>query len=86
MDPICPKTGGPCRHCSVEVTRMTTRSGDIVSGIKRSVTEISQGAFCNNDGRRFVRDLDSCPVPTALEAPYIPREEDPLTWMRRRCA
>ena len=84
MDTVCPKTGSPCRHCSTEVTRMIERTGDIVSGIKRTVTEIPKGEFCNNDGKRFVQDLEACPVPAALAAPQVPADEDLLSWMRRR--
>ena len=80
MDTLCPKTGSPCRHCSAEVTRITERTGDIVSGIKRTVTEIPKGEFCNNDGKRFVRDLDGCPVPAARA---VQADESPLSWMKR---
>lgn len=84
MDAVCPKSGGPCRHCSQEVTRIIERTGDIVSGIKRTVTEIPKGEFCNNDGKRFVRDLDVCPIPAALSASLVPAEENLILWMARR--
>lgn len=82
MATTCPKTGRPCDHCSFEVTRVTSRTGDIVSGIKRTVTETPRGAFCNNDGRHYVADLDECPVPAALHAP--PHVMSELEWMQIR--
>lgn len=80
MATTCPKTGRPCNHCSLEVTRVTTRTGDIVSGIKRETTETPHGAFCNNDGRHYVADLDKCPIPAALHAP--PHAMSELEWMQ----
>lgn len=79
---ICPRTGRPCDHCSFEVTRVTTRTGDIVSGIKRTITETPRGAFCNNDGRHYVADLDECPADTALATPLVRREVNELEWMQ----
>jgi hypothetical protein len=63
-----------------------TRTGDSVKGIRRSVIVKKLGAFCNNDGRHFVRELEACPVPEALAVPLVPYEIDPLTWMRLKGA
>ena len=79
---VCPKTGAPCDFCSNEVTRITTRTGDIVSGIKRTVKTTPKGEFCNNDGRHFVADLDECPIPAALAVPLVPRQVSELEWMQ----
>ena len=84
MDIICPKTRGPCRHCSDECRKTVTRTGDSVTGIRRTVDVQNLGAFCNNDCRSFVRDLAACPAVTALAAPLVPYEISPLDWMRRR--
>jgi hypothetical protein len=71
---ICSKTGVPCRHCSDEITKVITRTGDSVKGIRRTETITPLGQFCNNDGRHFVRDLPACPVPSAVSVPLVPFE------------
>lgn len=78
----CPKTGTPCRHCSDEVRREVSRTGDIVSGIRRTEKVQPLGPYCNNDGQHFVKDLPECPVPAALAVPLVPYEIDPVTWMK----
>jgi hypothetical protein len=86
MNPPCPKTGDPCRYCSEEVRKTVTRTGDSVKGIRRSVSVQPLGAFCNNDGRHFVRELAACPVPEALAVPLVPWEPSPLEWMQIQAA
>ena len=83
-DPVCIRTGAPCRHCSIGITRTITRTGDIVSGIKRTEEVTIQGEFCNNDGRNYVKDIPVCPVPAALVASLVESEVSELDWMRRR--
>jgi hypothetical protein len=79
---ICPKTGVTCEHCSDEIERIVTRTGDIVTGIKRKVTIVPKGAFCNNDGKHYVKDLIECPVPGALSVPLVVPDMDPVLWMK----
>jgi hypothetical protein len=85
---ICPKIAGPCRHCSDMTRRIVTRTGDILTGIRRTVEVQHLGEFCNNDGRRFVRDIPICPVFLAILVPTAPfkpwNEVSELEWMRRR--
>lgn len=90
FDSPCPKKGGPCRHCSIEtVLRPFTRIlKDARTGLfkpgERGLCRSVIGEFCNNDGRHFVRDLLSCPVPGALAVPLVPVEVSELDWARRR--
>jgi hypothetical protein len=81
---ICSKTGAPCRHCSDEIARVITRTGDSVKGIRRAETITPLGQFCNNDGQHFVRDLPVFPVPSAVSVPLAPFQLSELEWMRRR--
>lgn len=85
MDPICDKTGNPCRFCSNETLTNVSRVGIIATGrIERRVSTVNLGQFCNNDGRHYVRDLPACPVPGALAAPLVKHELSELEWMRRK--
>ncbi|MDD1678019.1 MAG: hypothetical protein LUO93_02385 [Methanomicrobiales archaeon] len=78
----CPKTGGPCRHCSYEILKTVTRTGDSVKGIRRTVNVQKLGVFCNNNGRKFVHQMNECPIPEALAVPLVPYEPSPLEWMQ----
>jgi hypothetical protein len=89
-DTSCPTKGGPCRHCSIEkVSRPCTELlKDPRTGLFRAGARVLRmaelGAYCNNDGRHFVRDLASCPVPAAIAVPLVPVEISPLAWAARR--
>jgi|GEM_PF-3301364 hypothetical protein len=90
LDATCPRSGGPCRHCSIErVLRPCTeilkdaRTGLFRAG-KRVLRMAELGPFCNNDGRHFVQDLAICPVPAAIAVPLVPVEVSPLEWAARR--
>ena len=80
---ICPRTGKPCRHVSREVERRIQRVGVIETGLleKREIS-LGKGAFCNNDGRTYVEDLNECPIPAAVSVPLVPYEISELDWAR----
>ena len=80
----CPKKFRPCRHCSDEIEKITTRTGDIVTGIRRTERVTPLGAFCNNDGQHFVKDLEVCPRDLALAVSLVPHVISELEWMRRK--
>ena len=85
LDTICEKTGKPCRFCSLDRSQTVSRMTVIKTGqIERRETWIPMGQWCNNDGKHFVRDLRSCPVPDALAVPLGPLEVNELDWSRRR--
>jgi hypothetical protein len=84
-DPVCEKTGTPCRFCSDERVTNVSRVGVLATGqieIRETVTRIGQ--WCNNDGKHPVRDLPYCPIPAALNAPKVNLEISELEWLQRR--
>lgn len=84
---VCPKTGRPCWYCSMATLVRTSRVGVIATGLmERRIFRTELGAWCENDGQHFVRDLPECPMPAALAVELKPLEDDPLLWMQlRRC-
>lgn len=78
---------GPCRHCSDEVQKEVVRFGVIrdcefgkAGQMGQKTRRIELGKFCNNDGRRYVKDLKVCPKKDALSVPL----NHELHWMKRR--
>jgi hypothetical protein len=59
--------GDECRHCSIEKAsgKVTLLKKDIHNGMLVSRGEsfnvMEVGAWCNNDGKHWVADLDRCP-------------------------
>lgn len=83
MELKCLLSGLKCRHCSDEVERTVTRTGDSVKGIHRTESAKSLGQFCNNDGRTYVKDLAVCPATIKPSEPFTPwNEVSELEWMR----
>ena len=69
IDPVCPMFGDACRHCSEEISRtglFTRLKKNPVSGLFDpdgiKTRKVELGAFCNNNGRTFVKDLHYCPA------------------------
>ena len=84
---ICPLGRKICRHCSEIVIRTVQRVGVIKTGTyERRETSANLGAWCNNDGRHFVRELKECPQPAPGSVPLVMPEISELEWMRRRTA
>jgi len=84
-DPICEKTGKPCRFCSLDRHLNVSRVGVIKTGtIERRESWSVLGQWCNNDGQHFVRDLPECPIPGTLTVPLVPYEVSELEWSRRK--
>lgn len=74
----CPKTGEPCRHCSIEKATgsVTLLKPDIHSGMlvkkSESVNTMELGAWCNNDGRKWVDEVKVCPALLKPTKPWVP--------------
>ena len=89
-DIYCPLGNKECRHCSNEVYRNVKRASDIHSHkVLLMDQSIPLGLYCNNECT-WVSDLKACPVPEATEVCKIAIKnfdpEDPLRWMKRKCA
>jgi hypothetical protein len=65
---VCPQTTRPCRHCSMErttrpftkITKNKTSGLYDPAGLGKTVIEL--GSFCNNDGNKYVSELEDCPA------------------------
>lgn len=83
MFPICEKTGTQCRHCSEEKHINLSYVGNIKTGrMEKRISIANLGQFCNNDGKKFVRDMIVCPLPDALSVKLVKRELTELEWMK----
>lgn len=62
-DMFCPLRGAPCRHCSNEGTRRSTKACSIDKHLEiRVVQEIAFGLYCNSycDWLRNVQSCELC--------------------------
>jgi hypothetical protein len=79
-----------CRHCSNEIYHNYKRASDIKThAVIRLNKCIPLGLYCNNECT-WVSQIKVCPIPDAVEvckkaiSAFDP--DDPLRWMKRKCA
>jgi len=73
-----------CRHCSVEhvykpYTQIKKENG-LFKPVKTGYLKTTLGAFCNNDGTAFIKEMNYCPsLFTPVEIPVVDTGEGERT-------